>query len=149
MFLVRSSSFLVQTAFFSGLPDSPGMEARSDEELIAEYLLAPASDRSRQSLDELFRRHRSRVIAWCYRLTSNRDLAPDLAQDVFVKAYSSLDMFRDDCKFTTWLYIITRVHASPWRHALALTRLVYVADSGKGRQLFLRNLDQHDPTPIP
>jgi len=84
------------------------MEALSDEELIAEYNLAPASDRSRQLLDELFHRHRGRVIAWCYRLTGNRDLAPDLAQDVFVKAYSSLDTFRRDSKFTTWLYVIAR-----------------------------------------
>lgn len=84
------------------------MEALSDEELIAQYRLAPASDRSRQLLDELFRRHRGRVIAWCYRLTGDRDLAPDLAQDVFIKAYSSLHMFRRDSKFTTWLYVIAR-----------------------------------------
>jgi RNA polymerase sigma-70 factor (ECF subfamily) len=56
----------------------------------------------------LFRRHRARVIAWCYRLTGDSSLAPDLAQDVFVKAYSSLDMFRRDSKFTTWLYVIAR-----------------------------------------
>ncbi len=84
------------------------MEARSDEDLITEYNSAPASDRSRQMLDELFRRHRARVIAWCYRLTGDRDRAPDLAQDVFVKAYSSLAMFRRDSKFTTWLYVIAR-----------------------------------------
>ena len=84
------------------------MDALSDEELIAQYRLAPTSDRSRQLLDELFRRHRARVIAWCYRLTGDRDLAPDLAQDVFIKAYSSLHTFRRDSKFTTWLYVIAR-----------------------------------------
>jgi RNA polymerase sigma-70 factor (ECF subfamily) len=84
------------------------MDALSDEELVAQYRLAPASDRSRQLLDELFRRQRARVIAWCYRLTGDSSLAPDLAQDVFVRAYSSLDMFRRDSKFTTWLYAIAR-----------------------------------------
>ena len=84
------------------------MDAISDEELVAQYRLAPASDRSRQLLDELFRRHRARVIAWCHRLTGDSSLAPDLAQDVFVRAYSSLDMFRRDSKFTTWLYAIAR-----------------------------------------
>ena len=97
------------------------MEALSDEELVAEYRLAPASDRSRQLVDELFRRHRGRVIAWCYRLTGNRDLARDLAQDVFLKAYSSLHTFRHDAKFTTWLYVIARNRCrdearSPRRH---------------------------------
>jgi len=84
------------------------MDALSDEELVAQYRLAPASERSRQLLDELFRRHRARVIAWCYRLTGDRSLAPDLAHDVFVKAYSSLDTFRRDSRFTTWLYVIAR-----------------------------------------
>jgi RNA polymerase sigma-70 factor (ECF subfamily) len=76
--------------------------------MIAQYLLAPAADRSRQLLDELFRRHSSRVVAWCYRLTGDRERAPDLAQDVFVKAYASLHLFRRDSKFTTWLYSIAR-----------------------------------------
>lgn len=84
------------------------MAALSDEELIAQYLLAPTSDRARQVVDELFRRHRARVVAWCYRLTGDRDGAADLAQDVFIKAYSSLGMFRRDSKFTTWLYVIAR-----------------------------------------
>ncbi len=84
------------------------MDALSDEELVAQYRLAPASDRSRQLLDELFRRHRARVITWCYRLSGDRNLAADLAHDVFVKAFSSIDLFRHDSKFTTWLYVIAR-----------------------------------------
>ena len=33
-------------------------------------------------------------------------LADDLAQDTFVKAYLSCDGFREDSKFTTWIYRI-------------------------------------------
>jgi RNA polymerase sigma-70 factor, ECF subfamily len=88
------------------------MDALSDEELIAQYRLAPGSDRSRPFVEELFRRHHARVVAWCSRLTGDRTQAVDLAQDVFVKAYSSLDTFRADSKFTTWLYVIAR---NRWR----------------------------------
>ncbi|MCU1384025.1 MAG: polymerase, sigma-24 subunit, subfamily [Acidobacteria bacterium] len=91
------------------------MEALSDEELIARYRLAPASTASRRLVEELFRRHQGRVVAWCYRLTGDRTNAVDLAQDVFVKAYSSLDSFRSDAKFTTWLYVIAR---NRWRDEL-------------------------------
>jgi RNA polymerase sigma factor (sigma-70 family) len=84
------------------------MNALSDEDLVAQYRLAPASAKSRQLIDELIRRHHGRVVAWCYRFTTDRDRAADLAQDVFIKAYSSLDAFRFDSKFTTWLYVITR-----------------------------------------
>jgi RNA polymerase sigma-70 factor (ECF subfamily) len=91
------------------------MTSLSDEELIAQYRLAPASDRSRNLLDELFRRHQTRVAAWCYRLTGDRTQAADLAQEVFAKAYASLDRFRADSKFTTWLYVIAR---NRWRDEL-------------------------------
>jgi RNA polymerase sigma-70 factor (ECF subfamily) len=91
------------------------MDALSDEELIARYRLAPRSDRSRPFVEELFRRHQARVVMWCYRLTGDRTQAVDLAQEVFLKAYSSLDTFRSDSKFTTWLYIIAR---NRWRDTL-------------------------------
>jgi RNA polymerase sigma-70 factor (ECF subfamily) len=91
------------------------MDPLSDEELIAQFRLAPGSDRSRPFVEELFRRHQTRVVAWCYRLTGDRTQAVDLAQDVFVKAYSSLDTFRADSKFTTWLYVIAR---NRWRDDL-------------------------------
>ena len=95
------------------------MDALSDEELIARYRLAPGSDRSRPFVEELFRRHQRRVVAWCYRLTGDRTQAVDLAQDVFVKAYASLDTFRADSKFTTWLYIIAR---NRWRDSVRARR---------------------------
>ena len=91
------------------------MDTLSDEELIARYRMAPGSDRSRPFVEELFRRHQTRVVAWCYRLTGDRAQAVDLAQDVFVKAYASLDAFRADSKFTTWLYVIAR---NRWRDDL-------------------------------
>ena len=61
-------------------------------------------------LDELFRRHRARVAAWCYRMTGEVDSAADLAQDVLLKAFQRLDSFRGDSRFTTWLYSIARNH---------------------------------------
>jgi len=91
------------------------MSTLSDEELIAQYRLAPSSDRSRILLEEMFSRHQRRVAAWCYRLTGNRTQAADLAQEVFAKAYQSLDRFRSDSKFTTWLYVIAR---NQWRDEL-------------------------------
>ena len=98
------------------------MDALSDEELIARYRLAPESPESQPLLDELFRRHRARVVAWCYRLTGDRDLAPDLTQDVFIKAFSRLHLFRGDSRFTTWLYSIARNHCRDADRARAARR---------------------------
>lgn len=85
------------------------MSSLTDEELVAKYLKAgrPAGT---GYADELFQRHYGRVALWCFRLAGDRDVATDLAQDVFVKAWAHLDHFRMDSRFSTWLYMIARNH---------------------------------------
>jgi RNA polymerase sigma factor (sigma-70 family) len=82
----------------------------SDEQLIGRWRAEQNSPTAKSLLDELFRRHRNRVAAWCFRVTGDVDGAADLAQDVFLKAFQRLDSFRSDSRFTTWLYSITRNH---------------------------------------
>lgn len=59
-------------------------------------------------LQELFRRHYTRVVTWCLRVAGDREEASDLAQAVFVKAQRHLGAFRGESKVSTWLYSITR-----------------------------------------
>lgn len=86
------------------------MEDLSDEQLVERYRSEQGSAVARSQLDELFRRHRTRVAAWCFRLTGEVDSAADLAQDVLLKAFQRLDSFRGEARFTTWLYSIARNH---------------------------------------
>jgi RNA polymerase sigma-70 factor (ECF subfamily) len=86
------------------------MEDLSDEQLVERYRAESGSAGAASRLDELFRRHRTPVAAWCFRLTGNVDSAADLAQDVLLKAFQRLDSFRGDSRFTTWLYVIARNH---------------------------------------
>jgi RNA polymerase sigma factor (sigma-70 family) len=88
------------------------METLSDEELVERYRDAPDSRDGEAFIDQLFNRHHSRVAAWCYRMTGDVDSAADLAQDVFLKAFRNIELFRGDSKFTTWLYTITRNHCN-------------------------------------
>jgi RNA polymerase sigma-70 factor, ECF subfamily len=85
------------------------MGALSDEELVARYRALGGACRE-EFLDQLFERHRTRVAAWCYRMTGDVDAATDLAQDVFLKVFQNLECFQGQSKFTTWLYSITRNH---------------------------------------
>ena len=86
------------------------MEDLSDEQLVECYRSERGSAAGRTRLNELFRRHRTRVATWCYRLTGEVDSAADLAQDVLLKAFQHLDSFRGQARFTTWLYSIARNH---------------------------------------
>ena len=85
------------------------MRVLSDEELVNRYRTA-ANPQGGEFLDQLFERHRTRVAAWCYRMTGDVDSATDLAQEVFLKAFQNLESFRGQSKFTTWLYSIARNH---------------------------------------
>ena len=86
------------------------MTALTDEELVAKYRQAGGRPNGTPFVDELFQRHYSRVAFWCFRIAGDREKATDLAQEVFSKAWVHLDHFREDSKFTTWIYMIARNH---------------------------------------
>src|SRR5881227_1304882 len=77
--------------------------AISDAQLIARSLVHD----DRHAFGELVRRHQSAVRATLRRLASgNAALADDLAQETFVLAFRNLKSFRQEAKFSTWLYRI-------------------------------------------
>jgi RNA polymerase sigma-70 factor (ECF subfamily) len=82
----------------------------SDEALIVAYGASGPGAKTDALLDELFQRYYPRVALWCFRLAGNRDQAADLAQEVFLRVFRSLDSFRGDARFSTWLYAIARNH---------------------------------------
>jgi RNA polymerase sigma factor (sigma-70 family) len=75
----------------------------SDAQLIARALVAD----DRFAFAELVKRHQSSVRACLRKLTAgNHALADDLAQDTFVLAWRNLKSFRQEARFSTWLYRI-------------------------------------------
>lgn len=56
---------------------------------------------------DLFARHRSRVVNTAYRFLGDTDRAQDVAQDVFIRIYTSPSSYRPDAAFSTWLYRVT------------------------------------------
>jgi RNA polymerase sigma-70 factor (ECF subfamily) len=60
----------------------------------------------RVSARTLYDRHALRVHRVVFRICGDDELACDLTQDVFVKAFAQLRTFRGDAAFTTWLHRI-------------------------------------------
>lgn len=54
----------------------------------------------------LIDRHKLQVYNLALRMLKNREEAEETAQDVFIKIFKSLDSFKGDAKFQTWLYRI-------------------------------------------
>jgi RNA polymerase sigma factor (sigma-70 family) len=75
----------------------------SDAALIARAVVQD----DRHAFAELVRRHQSSVRACLRKLTAgNHALADDLAQETFVLAWRHLKSFRQEARFSTWLYRI-------------------------------------------
>jgi RNA polymerase sigma-70 factor (ECF subfamily) len=75
----------------------------SDAPLIARALVAD----DRHAFAELVKRHQSSVRACLRKLTAgNHALADDLAQETFILAWRNLASFRQEARFSTWLYRI-------------------------------------------
>jgi RNA polymerase sigma-70 factor (ECF subfamily) len=75
----------------------------TDAQLIARVVIQD----DRHAFSELVRRHQSAVRTTLRRLTAgNHALADDLAQETFMLAYRNLKSFRQEARFSTWLYRI-------------------------------------------
>lgn len=73
----------------------------SDEQLVQ---LALGGDR--RAFERLVRRHQTGLVNHLFRQTGQRELAFDLAQEVFLKVYTALPKFNPKYRFTTWVYRI-------------------------------------------
>ncbi|NLX24579.1 MAG: sigma-70 family RNA polymerase sigma factor [Lentisphaerae bacterium] len=58
------------------------------------------------AFDVLVERYQSKIYGLVYNMTSNREDAEDLVQEIFVKAYRALPRFKGKSSFYTWLYRI-------------------------------------------
>ncbi len=66
-------------------------------------LVQKARSGDRDAFTQLYRRHVQRVYAVVVSWTRDRDLADDLVQVAFVRAYERLGGFRCEAAFSTWM----------------------------------------------
>lgn len=65
---------------------------------------------NRDAYADIVRRYQERVRGYCLSMLADEALADDAAQEVFIKAYQSLGLFKGNSLFSTWIYRITSNH---------------------------------------
>lgn len=70
----------------------------------SEDLIARARAGDQEAFRLLFVRFSRPLFQFIFQLVSRRDLAEDLTQETFVRAYHNLKRLRDDSRFSTWLF---------------------------------------------
>ncbi len=73
-------------------------------------LIRKLRERDEKAFREMVDTYGDRIFNLTYRMLGSRAEAEDLAQEVFITVFKSIDQFRGDAKLSTWLYRVTANH---------------------------------------
>ncbi len=73
-------------------------------------LIRRLRERDEKAFREVVETYQDKVYNLTFRMLGDRSEAEDLAQEVFITVFKSIDSFRGESKFSTWLYRVTANH---------------------------------------
>jgi len=102
-----------------------------------EALLEQARSGDARAFSELVRIHQDEVFTLATRLVNDRQLAADVSQEAFIRAWRALPKFRGDARFSTWLHRIVvnaawSMRRAQQRHAVSPLSDGYLEPSAEG-----------------
>ncbi len=113
-----------------------GADETPDEELIRR-----AKRGDRKAFGVLVKRHQRKVYALCFRLGGSHDVADDLTQEAFIKAFQAIDSFDERYAFGGWIARIAANNAYNF-----LQRRKFQLDSEESEAVF-EQMATVDPDP--
>ena len=119
------------------------------EEVSDAELVAKSQDGDKKAFEQLVVRNQDLVFSLAFKLSGDRDLANDIAQESFIRAWRAIEKFRGDSAFSTWIYRITvntawTLRKKAKKHSLANiedTQEPIVIDEKKDPELIAINSD--------
>ncbi len=102
--------------------------------------VAQAAGGDRRAFERLYRAHVGRVYTLCARMVGDAATAEELTQDVFVRAWDKLALYRGESAFSTWLHrlavnVVLNHRKSEGRRRGRLEEDQEVLDGQAGHQL--------------
>lgn len=70
-------------------------------------LIQRSQNGDHRAFEQLYRENVGKVYGLCVRLCGQPEVAEDLTQEAFTRAWQKLDSFRGDSAFSSWLYRLT------------------------------------------
>ena len=78
----------------------------TDEPVSDETLMSAVAGGDMNALGQLVNRHQARALRLARRITGERELAEDVAQETFLRVHRAARRYQPTAKFTTWLHRI-------------------------------------------
>lgn len=101
-----------------------------------EKLVERLKRRDEAAFNELVRLYQGKIYRLVFRMIGDRGEAEDLAQEVFVTVFKSIDSFRGDSKLSTWLYRVASNHCK--------NRIKYLGRRARGQKKELDEMADRD-----
>lgn len=79
-----------------------------DEE--TEYRIRRVQAGEIQDYVYIVQKYQNQIFMYCWRLLSSKQEAEDAVQDVLVKAYEKINLYKPEVNFTSWVYKIAYYH---------------------------------------
>lgn len=118
------------------------VSAVADGELIARAIAG-----REDGFEELVRRYQRPIAAYVYRMVGDYDSALDLTQEVFIKVYGSLERYRPEFKFSTWIYRIAHNAAIDHLRRVGAVRTEDLEVEAENGRSYEKPLASKAPTP--
>ena len=101
-----------------------------------------------RAFDLLVLKYQSRVIATAFKFVKEKQLAEDIAQEAFIKSYKSIDSFREESSFYTWVYRITVNTAKNYLVSSKRRDEIMISDLSQDDSFYPEKLDVDSPQEI-
>jgi RNA polymerase sigma-70 factor (ECF subfamily) len=95
-------------------------------------LMLRVRDGEAGAFEEIVRRYQGRLLTVLENLVGSRELAEDLAQDVFLRVFRARLRYVPQAKFSTWLFTIANNVAKNAHRSRSRRKEVHVAPNGTG-----------------
>ncbi len=136
-----SAIFNSSTMEYTEITPELNYKTLSDEQLVKLFL----QDKDEEGFNEIVNRYDNKIYGLALKITRNNNDAEEVLQEVFLTILKKLDTFREESKFSTWLYRIAanesymrlRVEKKKFENENSLRDYASYDDSGvlKGVQL--------------
>ncbi len=74
------------------------------------HLIERLKARDEAAFSEIVRLYEGRIFRLVYRMLGHNEEAKDLTLEIFVTVFKAIDSFREESKFSTWLYRVATNH---------------------------------------
>ena len=98
--------------------------------------------------DLLVLKYQSRLISTVYKYVKERQLAEDIVQEAFIKSYKSIDSFREESSFYTWVYRIAVNTAKNYLVSSKRRAELVMSDLSQDESFYPEKLDVDSPYDI-